>query len=302
MSRPRVTFAASLLLSAGIHVALFVGLMKWYGVDEMIRARPEQVVRLLAPPTVPPQPDLGEAKSKGQSIDSSNQQDVQTAPKSVEDQAALTRDPHGQGPAAMSSPAAAPQMKPLTDSVFAQPPEALPSFPKSDAPAWHKIAPQSKAPPGNEDRPQPQQDQRSATAQPAPQQPPAPPQQQASNGGKPQEHSDRDSDLFAKQSALEYRDGQVVARSGRELKFARPEENLAADVDSATIEFPAHIKMHIQLDATGHVRYVAILHSSGSASIDRTFELATYASWFEPAKDRSGKPIPDEIDFDIVLE
>ncbi|MGN6507361.1 MAG: hypothetical protein ACTHM6_17530, partial [Tepidisphaeraceae bacterium] len=149
--------------------------------------------------------------------------------------------------------------------------------------------------------PQPPRPQPPTPQPPTPQAPSEQPPQRPSDGGKPMQHSDRDRDLFAKEAGMEFKNGRVSSRTGRVVKFARPRENLAAIMDTAAIEFPAIIKMSITIDATGHPRNVVILHGTGSGSIDRVFELATYSSWFEPPKDAAGRPQPDAFVFSIVL-
>ena len=115
-------------------------------------------------------------------------------------------------------------------------------------------------------------------------------------------HSDRDSDPFAKQLSVDFKRGRVAARGGREIKFSKPRQNLASMVEAAEIAFPVQIRFKVAVDATGHVRRADITRSSGSPSIDRAFLLATYDSWFEPATSAQGKPVADEIEFNINLE
>ena len=133
---------------------------------------------------------------------------------------------------------------------------------------------------------------------------PAPPKQgaeQATPGeqaggkqGQERPHSDTDSDLFSEELDIEMRAGRLVARSGREVKFASPRINLAARADAVTINFPVRLRLRIEVDETGTVRRVTLLNSSGSASIDRAIELSVYETWIEPAK-RDGKPIRQTV-------
>ncbi|MBV8780462.1 MAG: energy transducer TonB, partial [Phycisphaerae bacterium] len=57
--------------------------------------------------------------------------------------------------------------------------------------------------------------------------------------------------------------------------------------------------LDLQLDEQGNVSLVTILRSSGSPSVDQPCRLAAYQWWFEPAKDPTGHPTRDEIQFTI---
>lgn len=238
-------------------------------------------------PQPPPDDEMviGKNQGAGESVNETTLDDVQTALKSTQDQANQTRDSTGRRLA--ESGVARPMA-----SVFAPPPAALPTPPLSPAPAAQKYV---KPAPKTDPSPRP----------PAPPRPPAAPAASptaAPDAGRPAEHTDRDSDLFAKETSIEYRDGRVVAQSGREIKFARPRDNLAAIVDTATIPFPAILTMRIRVDEQGRVRNVRIVHSTGSSSLDRVYELATYESWFEPLKDKAGRPIADESSFTMTID
>jgi len=228
---------------------------------------------------------IGHDNGVGESVNETLADQVQTALKKAEaDQANQTRDPSGQRLADAGSPRA---MMP----TFAPPPEALPTPPPSQA-----VAPRKYEKPQPKPAPQPQQPQPNPT-------PPAPPATPGvADAGTPAEHSDRDSDIYAKETSVEFRDGRVVAQNGREIKFARPRQNLAAIVDTATIPFPALLTMRIRVDELGHVRNVQIVRSTGSRSLDRVFELAMYESWFEPSKDKAGRPISDESNFTMRID
>ena len=57
------------------------------------------------------------------------------------------------------------------------------------------------------------------------------------------------------------------------------------------------LKIHV--DETGKVTSADVFRSSGSADVDQPCKLAAYNWWFEPAKDKAGKPIKDVILFAI---
>jgi len=55
----------------------------------------------------------------------------------------------------------------------------------------------------------------------------------------------------------------------------------------------------VRFDDTGHVIKVDILRSSGSSLIDQPCQVAVYDWWFEPTKDKEGKPRGDTIVFSV---
>ncbi len=101
-----------------------------------------------------------------------------------------------------------------------------------------------------------------------------------------------ESDPFAKIPGVEFRDGHVEARSGRQVKTIRPRLSDAARQDVLSLQFPTVIfKVHI--DKTGKVTNVNIVRSSGSEAIDMPVYRALWQWWFEPPKDKNGNPMPD---------
>lgn len=317
MRSQRLFFLFCLALSIAVHAALFETARRYgfgSGGSGPIAKRPKDPVAELSvlPPDAPEPPKprdvFGEKGGVGPSINSSEGEQPQAAPLIAPDQAALSRDPTGNGPLTMAAP---PQ--PLSQPLTAPPPLALPTPPLSKAPAFQKpIKPTPNVPPTPDQKPPEQApkepaekpaEQPAKPAEPTPRQQPSPPADTvvARNGGRPIPQSDRDSDAFASQPAAEFRRGKVVARDGRNFKFTAPRGNVATMVEAAEISFPARLVFHVTIDASGNVRRAVVAKSSGSPSIDRAFLLSCYDSWFEPRKDANGQPIDQEFDFPITL-
>ncbi|MDB5325465.1 MAG: hypothetical protein JWM57_1034 [Phycisphaerales bacterium] len=308
MRSSRLIFLLCFALSIVVHAAIFETARHYAGGGGAVyhsskkskTAQPEPILLLPTPP--PPKELFGDKNGGGNAINSSPGDEPQSAPLSRPDQAAMTRDPTGNGPMAAANPS---PPKPLSQPLT-PPPAIVPTPPLSRAPAFRKPPkptpqPPKEAPPA--EQPQPEHPQ-SPQQPPSPQTPPAPPTDAtpAKVGGTPMPHSDRDSDPFAKEVSVEFKRGRVVARKGREIKFAKPRTNLSQMVEAAEIAFPARLQLKIAIDETGHVRRVDILRGTGSSSIDRAFLLAAYESWFEPAKDSQGRPIADDFEFTLSIE
>ena len=312
MRSSRLLFLLCLALSIVVHAALFETARHFASggdsdsppAKKKKAGQPEPILLLPSPP--PPKELFGEKSGEGNAINSSAGDEPQSAPLSRPDQAAMTRDPTGNGPiAAANSPPPKPLSQPLTP-----PPAAVPTPPLSRAPAFRKppkLTPQPPKETPPTEQPQPQPEQQQPPQPPSPQTPPTPPAPPTDTtptkaGGTPMPHSDRDSDPFAKEVSVEFKRGRVVARKGREIKFSKPRTNLSQMVEAAEIAFPARLQLKIAIDETGHVRRVDILRGTGSPSIDRAFLLAAYESWFEPAKDAQGRPIADDFAFTLSIE
>lgn len=275
--------------------------------DVPLTIEAEHTLPEFIPPPIEQQPRWGQANGSGDAATNNNADGVQKAPQSRIDQAGVTRDPEG-----------------LTGAIESAQPavEALAST--SEPRAFRPMTQErmlKEAPIGQKARtaPEPvmgkdQQTQKEQIAQ-AEQKSDAPPKpneqpRKAQSGpsqadpGRPLEHSDRDSDLFASEVAVRYERGRVQARQGREFKLARLQPNLSSYTQAYTISFPAIIRMQIEIDADGKVKRVTVLRSTGSGSIDREIELAMYSSWFEPENDRStGKPkARDSFEFAISID
>jgi TonB family protein len=106
--------------------------------------------------------------------------------------------------------------------------------------------------------------------------------------------TDSESDPFAVVGSAEFRQGSVKARFGRKVTTVRPRLSLAGRQDLLIVEQPRVI-LRVRVDETGAVRDVKVVASSGSNEIDQPCVLAMYEWWFEPLRDKSGKPMPAEM-------
>jgi protein TonB len=101
-----------------------------------------------------------------------------------------------------------------------------------------------------------------------------------------------ESDPFSKTPGVEFRNGKVEARSGRQVKPVRPRLTEASRRDLLSLRFPT-ILLKVRIDDTGKVQDVRVLRGSGSEAIDMPVYRAMWQWWFEPPKDKEGKPLPD---------
>jgi TonB family protein len=106
--------------------------------------------------------------------------------------------------------------------------------------------------------------------------------------------TDSDSDAFSTVGAAEFRPGRVVSRFGRKVKTVRPKLSLAGQYDLLSVQSPSVI-LRVRVDETGRVREVKVVKSSGSNEIDQPCQLAMYEWWFEPPRNKEGKPQPSEM-------
>lgn len=102
----------------------------------------------------------------------------------------------------------------------------------------------------------------------------------------------RESDPFAKIPAVEFRDGKVAARDGRQIKPVRPRLSEIAQRDLLGLQFPT-ILAKVRIDKTGKVTDVTLLRGSGSEAVDQPVYRALWNWWFEPPKDKKGNPLED---------
>lgn len=118
--------------------------------------------------------------------------------------------------------------------------------------------------------------------------------------GNPLPQSESDSDPFSRISGnvVVTRLGRLDVRMGRKVKTTRPQVNIAGQMDLIALNNPL-VVLEVHIAPTGNVTDVRIAHSSGSNGIDEPTRVAVYDWWFEPAKDKSGKPVPDVIYFAI---
>lgn len=92
--------------------------------------------------------------------------------------------------------------------------------------------------------------------------------------------------------SVEYRNGKVEARNGRQVKHIRPRFTEAGRRDLLALQFPT-ILLKVKIDASGKVIDVAIIRGTGSEAIDMPVYRALWGWYFEPPKDKNGNPIPD---------
>lgn len=139
--------------------------------------------------------------------------------------------------------------------------------------------------------------------------PPAKPQAAPGDGkqrgvppaaGNPLPQSESDSDPFSRISGniVVPRVGRLDPRLGRKVKTTRPQVNIAGEIDLIALNNPT-VVLEVHIAPTGKVTDVKIAHSSGSNAIDEPTRVAVYDWWFEPAKDKTGKPAPDVIFFTV---
>lgn len=115
----------------------------------------------------------------------------------------------------------------------------------------------------------------------------------------PLPQSDADSDPFSRISnAAVFHDGRLDVRKGRKVKTVRPQLGIGGIMDAIALNNPT-VVLEIHIDPTGRVSDVEFVRNSGSAAIDDPTRNAVYQWWFEPARNKSGKPIADVILFTI---
>lgn len=117
----------------------------------------------------------------------------------------------------------------------------------------------------------------------------------------PAQQSDSESDPFTKIGSLNLRDGKLDPQFGRKVKTVRPKIPIVGQVDAFAMAGSA-VTLKVNIDATGKVTEVAIAKSSGSNELDQPCLIAMYDWWFEPLKDKHGKPVPDTVMFTISFK
>jgi TonB family protein len=114
----------------------------------------------------------------------------------------------------------------------------------------------------------------------------------------PAQQSDSETDPFSKIGSVEFRDGRLDVQFGRKVKVTRPRVPIVGQIDAMTLRQP-RVVLKVTTDVTGKVTSVAIHKSSGSNEIDQPCLIAMYDWWFEPAKDKAGRPLADTFLFTI---
>jgi TonB family protein len=101
-----------------------------------------------------------------------------------------------------------------------------------------------------------------------------------------------ESDPFAKIPGVEFHNGKVEARSGRQIKPIRPRLSEAGMRDLLAQQFPT-VLLKVRIDKSGKVVDVHIIQGSGSEAVDMPVYRALWGWWFEPPKDKKGNPLED---------
>lgn len=116
----------------------------------------------------------------------------------------------------------------------------------------------------------------------------------------PTPQSDSDSDAFAKIGSAVYHNGRLEVREGRKVRTTRPQILVPGLLDEFGLANPT-VVLKVNIDATGNVTNVDVFRSSGSNDLDQPCLRAVYDWWFEPARDASGKAVPDAVLFAITF-
>ncbi|MDB5354088.1 MAG: TonB family protein [Phycisphaerales bacterium] len=115
----------------------------------------------------------------------------------------------------------------------------------------------------------------------------------------PAQESDSESDAFQKTASADlFQDGKLEVRKGRKVKTTRPHILLGGQVSLIAMG-QATVVLKISIDETGKVTGADILQSSGSNDVDQPCRVAVYDWWFEPTRNKAGRPVPDVIVFTI---
>jgi len=116
----------------------------------------------------------------------------------------------------------------------------------------------------------------------------------------PAQESDSESDPFMKHhGSVVVRDGKVEVQFGRKVKTTVPRLGIAGQIALAELEDPTLV-FEISIEPSGAVSAVEFVHKSGRITLDEPCKEAIYNWWFEPAKDKSGKPVADVVLFTIL--
>lgn len=110
--------------------------------------------------------------------------------------------------------------------------------------------------------------------------------------GDPGEKSDSESDAFSHEGSVVFDGGRLEARFGRQIKTVRPNFSLSGRMDLWNMVNPS-VQLEVHADINGNPTDVEVLQSSGSGNVDEPVRLAVYQWWFEPPKNRFGKPMSD---------
>jgi TonB family protein len=125
-----------------------------------------------------------------------------------------------------------------------------------------------------------------------------PAQPGADKAADPAPQGSTESDPSSTRGFAEFRAGSTSVRLGRKFKLTRPRLSLASINDLMAVATPT-VVLKLTIDESGNVISADVYRSSGSTNIDQPCQLAAYNWWFEPTKDKSGRPIKDVILFTI---
>jgi TonB family protein len=248
----------------------------------------------LPQPKLDPMQRLGGEDRGGEAVDPSAGDVPMISPqKTSQGQAFMSLDPEGPGKIGDDpSDSVLPVGKPMNAAAMASPPS--PPQPQDELSAPFGLASTG----GDFIRrtiPQPP---------PAPPMPPAPPSADttgtpgAPTAADPAPLGDSESDPTTTVGGAEFRRGYTQVRLGRKHKITRPHLSIAAYSELMTKALPT-VVLKLKIDETGKVISADIYRSSGSTDVDQPCKLAAYNWWFEPLKDKAGKPSSDVILFTI---
>lgn len=332
MRKATIPFWLALACSLGLHV---VGLEAYFGYvllhsRRSARPGPAGEILVVLDDSFDSPEEMGDARGTGIGSNSSPGERPQRAREADEDQALLSRDPVGVGrigappskwtgqpgdagsggtPTLTAPSSDAPPLSvgsAISIAVPLQPPPIPRAIATSDPGPIPQVQvpvlPAPLTPPAAAPKPP-------AQASEAAPQPTAKSSQQSQPGdarrpgqpiapADPLPPSESDSDPFARIGTVVYQNGRLDVRLGRKVKTTRPQIGVAGAFDVLSLNFPK-IVLEVHISPTGNVTDVQFAHKSGSIAIDEPTKTAVFDWWFEPAKDRSGKPIPDVVYFTI---
>lgn len=327
MSRQKHIFLIAFACSLALHAASLGVYVEYAHLHGGLWATPDRAARK-APTTEPADelivyPEMGDDQGSGIGSNSSPGERPMEAREADEDQALLSRNPQGAGrfdlppepqrgpvgegkggsPGHNPSPAPAVAAPLITQTPMEQAKSEAEPEPTSEL-VPHPVQVASAIPlPGKEVEKPVEKVEKSRA--------PSPAKPQAAEGdgkrpgvppaaGNPLPQSESDSDPFSRISGniIVPRVGRLEPRLGRKVKTTRPQVNIAGEIDLIALNNPT-VVLEVHIAATGKVTDVKIAHSSGSNAIDEPTRVAVYDWWFEPARDKTGKPVPDVTFFAV---
>lgn len=324
MNRRDISLTLALCASLTLHALLLGGAAEWYaigtaahlflpGYPKAPTTNPSMISLLPLPEpddTRDPMDRLGDMQGKGKATADAAGDEPMQARKADQDQPLLSFDPDGAskiGESTSENPAPLGQAAAVTDALKPIPAKTAPPAPPLEQalalgvgkpaqeiaePFAAKMQPPEQSPnPTEQTKPHEQKDE-PAQGSPSLSQPGA----QASADAAPQ--GSTESDPFTTVGDVQFRRGAMQVRLGRNYKLTRPRLSLAAQSDLMSIAAPS-VVLKITLDESGNVISADVYRSSGSPNVDQPCQIAAYNWWFEPLKDKTGKPVKDVILFNL---